>query len=173
MGTPSLLLFGTPPELFFTMLMWLNYIVSWVVGVPAFLLSFILFLAAIMQLLYWTCCRWGTKRQSQPCGCCRWMKTVFLSMGRLLCVSMFPALFKKHKTHKLNVCSSQTTRAFMVFLDRKVENDLVLVVAFCSTAHIIFALSAMMFIQYFPVHVEYSEECHEEDSHGRALFCYE
>ena len=173
MATPSLFLIGTPPELFFTMLLLLDCILAYVLFAVAFLVSFILFLALIisMQLLRWMNCGWGTKRQSQPCGCCRWMKTVFLSMGRLLCVNMFPALFKKHKTR--SVRSSQMTRVFMVFLGRKVENDLVLVAAFCSIVYIIFALAALVFIQYFPVHVEYSEECHKEDSHGRALFCYE
>ena len=170
MATPGLFLIGTPPELFFITLLSLNYALAYALVAVAFLVSFILFLAAIRQLLCWMCCRRGAKRRSQPCGCCRCMKTVFLSMGRLLCVNMFPALFKKHKTHSVH--SSQTTRVFMVFLDRKVENDLVLVAAFCSIVYIIFGLSALMFIQYFPVHVEYSEECHEVDNNGRALFCY-
>ena len=171
MTTPSLFLIGTPPELFFITLLSLNYALAYALVAVAFLVSFILFLAAIRQLLCWMCCRRGAKRRSQPCGCCRCMKTVFLSMGRLLCVNMFPALFKKHKTH--SVRSSQTMRVFMVFLDRKVENDLVLVAAFCSIVYIIIALAALVFIQYFPVNLEFSEECREEDNNGRALFCYD
>ena len=171
MATPGLFLIGTPPELFFTWLLWLNNELTRVLLLTVYLISLIVYLALIMQLLFCKCSRRGTERRSQPCGCCRWMKTVFLSMGRLLCVNMFPALFKKHKTR--SVRSSQTTRVFMVFLDRKVENDLALVAAFCSIVYYIFTLSALMFIQYFPLHVEYSEECHEKDNNGRALFCYE
>ena len=174
MATPGLFLIGKPPKLFFEVMLWLNVALAFVLAAVVHLVSIIVFLAliyTITQLLCWMCCGWGTERQSQPCGCCRWMETVLLAMGRLLCVNMFPALFKKHKTH--SVRSSQTTRVFMVFLDRKVENDLVLVAAFCSIVYIIIALAALVFIQYFPVNLEFSEECREEDNNGRALFCYD
>ena len=171
MAVRSIFLIGTPSIGFFTTLIELNYALAMVFISAVYLISYILIQALIMKLLFWMCCRSGTKKQCKYCGCYRWMKTVILPMGRILCMNMFPALFKKHKIRSVH--SSQTTRVFMVFLDRKVENDLALVTAFCLIIYIIFALSALMFIQYFPVHVEYSEECREEDSHGRALFCYE
>ena len=58
----------------------------------------------------------------------------------------------------------------MVFLDRKVENNLSFIAAFCCIALCIFYASALVFVRYFPV--EKSEECLEKDSHGQPLFCY-
>ena len=100
-------------------------------------------------------------------GCCRCMKTVFLFLGRMLCVRAFPALFKKYKTRTSN---GNRTRVFMVFLDREVESCLPLVFAFCSIVLSILCTSSMLFFQYFPVVA--SGDCLEKDSHGRHLFCY-
>ena len=118
-----------------------------------------------------------TEKQCLPRGCHRWcgqsnhchkcMKTAFLYVGRLLCVHTFPTLFKIHKTRS---GGGRQTREFMVFLDRKVENNLLLILAFCFIALSIFYASAMVFVRYFPV--EKSEECLEKDSHGQPLFCY-
>ena len=118
-------------------------------------------------LLYCTKNSCRTQRQCGPGSCCGWMKTVFLFMGRLLCVNTFPALFKVHKTHMVH---GNQTRKFMVFLDRKVESSLVLVAAFCSMAYSIFCISTLVFFRYFPV--EESGECLEKDNQGRPLFCY-
>ena len=96
------------------------------------------------------------------------MKSVFLSMGRKLCVNMLPALFKIHKTYCVH--GSQTTRVFMVFLDRKVEDKLALIAAFCSVISSILCMSIMVFFRYFPVKV--SEQCLEKDNQERSLFCY-
>ena len=89
-------------------------------------------------------------------------------MGRKLCVNMLPALFKIHKTYCVH--GSQTTRVFMVFLDRKVEDKLALIAAFCSVISSILCTSIMMFFRYFPVTV--SEQCLEKDNQERSLFCY-
>ena len=95
---------------------------------------------------------------------CRCMKNTFLCVGRLLCVQTFPALFKMHKTRSDH---GSQTREFMVFLDRSMENSLILVTAFCS---IVCSSTTKVFLRYFTVEV--SRECLEKDSHGQSLFCY-
>ena len=93
---------------------------------------------------------------------------MLLFVGRKLCPSVFPALFKVHKTR--SDPGRQSTREFLVFLDRNVENNAGIIFSFCSLAYTIFSLSAIGFFQYFPVAV--SRECLEEDQHGRTVFCY-
>ena len=129
-------------------------------------------LACLLVLSLWRRVIKGrTLRQCGPSGCrsscCGYMKTVFLSMGRLLCVNTFPALFKMHKTRSDR---GSQTRSFMVFLDRNVESSLALIAAFSSIVFSIFCMATTVFLRYFPV--EKSEECLEKDSHGRSLFCY-
>ena len=58
----------------------------------------------------------------------------------------------------------------MVFLDRKVENSLILVTAFWSIVCSILCSSTKVFLWYFPV--EQSTECLEKESHSWSLFCY-
>ena len=106
-------------------------------------------------------------KQHQPNSCRRYVKTVFLFVGRRLCVYTFPALFKMHKTRSDH---GGQTREFMVFLDRSVESSVQLIAAFCCIVCCIFFISAAVFFQYFPVEV--STECLEKDNHGRTLFCY-
>ena len=125
----------------------------------------VLVLPVVFQAVQKDSCR--TQRQCGPGSCCGCMKTVFLFMGRLLCVNTFPALFKMHKTHTVH---GNQTRKFMVFLDRKVESSSVLVAAFCSLVYSIFCISTLVFFRYFPV--EESGECREKDNQGRPLFCY-
>ena len=87
----------------------------------------------------------------------------------LNCPSVFPALFKVHKTR--SDPGRQSTREFLVYLDRKVENNLGIIFSFCSLAcTTTISLSAIGLFHYSPVTV--SRECHEEDQHGRTLFCY-
>ena len=93
---------------------------------------------------------------------------MLLFVGRKLCPSVFPALFKVHKTR--SDPGRQSTREFLVYLDRKVENNLGITFSFCSLSCNIISLSAIGFFQYFPVAV--SRECLEEDQHGRTVFCY-
>ena len=104
----------------------------------------------------------------RPPRLCKRIRSVLLFVGRKLCLSVFPALFKVHKTHSDS--GTQSTREFLVFLDRKVENNAGIVFSFCSLAYATISLSAMGFFQYFPVAV--SRECLEEDHYGRTLFCY-
>ena len=106
-------------------------------------------------------------KQRQPNSCRRCMNSLFLLVGRRLCVYTFPALFKMHKTRSGR---GRQTREFMVFLDRKVENSLILVTAFCSIVYSILCSSTKVFLRYFPVEV--SAECFEKDSNSQSLFCY-
>ena len=157
-----------PYVVFFQVLGWLAYTLVLVLLVAAFSSSILLFLVLTLRLLCQKCSRNTTQRQRRQ-GCySRWFRTVFLTVGRLLCVNVFPALFKIHETRSGR--SSQMIREFMVFLDREVENDLALIAAFCSVIYNIFATSTIVFFQYFPVEV--SEECLERDDKGRSLFCY-
>ena len=96
--------------------------------------------------------------------------TAFLSVGRWLCVYTFPALFKMHKTRSDCGNPMRSFMGFLGFLDRKVENSLILVSAFWSIVCSILCSSTKVFLQYFPVEV--SAECLETDNHGRTLFCY-
>ena len=52
---------------------------------------------------------------------CKWMGSALSFAGRKLFPSVFPALFKVLKTR--NDPGKQSTREFLVFLDRKVENN--------------------------------------------------
>ena len=104
--------------------------------------SILLFLVLTLQLLYQKCCRNTTQgRHRQGCYS-RWFRTVFLTVGRLLCVNVFQALFKICETRSIH--SSQMIRDLMVFLDREVENDLALIAAFCSVIYNIFATSTIV-----------------------------
>ena len=174
MAPPGGLLYGLgdPPSIVFFQT--LDYL--------AFSLVLVLFPVAMFNLFlvyllvpYWMLRKTGRKtrrkapRQRAPSSCRRCMKAVFLFVGKRLCVYTFPALFKLHKIHSKNGCSSHT-REFMVFLDRVVDNSLAIVSAFCSIVFSIFYSSGMVFLQYFLV--EKSGECQEKDNHDRPLFCY-
>ena len=100
-------------------------------------------------------------------GLHRCMRTLFLVVGRWLCLQTFPALFKMHKTRSDH---GGQTREFMVFLDRKVGNSNALIASFFSIVCIILCSSTKVFLRYFPV--EKSTECLEMDNRGRSLFCY-
>ena len=163
MVVPTLPVFGvTPPFMLFYILTWLVVAFVLVLHAAAIVSTFVL----ILLIPYWMLRR-RIPRQRGPRGCCGCMKTVFLCVGRWLCVHTFPALFKMHKTRSGH---GSQMRSFMVFLDRKVESSLTLVAAFCCMVYSVCYSSTIVFIQYFPV--ERSEECLEKDSHSRPLFCY-
>ena len=168
MTAPTLPVIGVTPSVafFHTLeLLALGLILAFFVG--AVLSSFLLTYAAVLVPLIAYICSNQTPRQHHSDGCTRCMKTIFLFVGRQLCVYTFPALFKMHKTPSDH---GRQLRKFMVFLDRKVGNSLILVTAFCAIVCSILCLSTMVFLQYFPVEV--SAECLETDSHGQSLFCY-
>ena len=157
----------TPPLVFFTILEQLTFAL-----VLAFLLATVVSTClhpALFQVLLYCmnkCCR--SPRHRDPGGhshSC--LKIVFLRLGRWLCVSIFPALFKLHKSRSED--GSQMT-SFIVFLDREVENIVPLVAAFCWLAYGCFCISTLVFFRYFPV--EESGECLEKDDLGRPHFCY-
>ena len=160
----------TPPLVIFQILDQLTFALVMTFDVVATVSLCVLIHRPLFQVLLYCmskCCSTPPK-QHQP-GCCRrCMKTVFLSVGRWLCVNTFPALFKMYKTHSGH--GSSQMRKFMVFLNRKVESSLVLIAAFCCLVYSIFSISTPVFFRYFPV--EESGVCLEKDTHGRPLFCY-
>ena len=99
---------------------------------------------------------------------CKWIGSALSFAGRKLFPSIFPALFTVHKTR--SDPGKQSTREFLVFLDRKVENNAGMIFSFWSLVFTTISLSAISFFHYFPV--EASEECLERDHHGRSLYCY-
>ena len=161
MALPTLPVIGVVPSIvLFQTLEWLALGVLWVI-----LLAAVVSLGVLLRLVVNKNNK--SPKQRQPNSCRRYVKTVFLFVGKRLCVYTFPALFKMHKTRS---GYGKPTRSFMVFLDRKVENSLILVAAFCSIICNILCLSTKVFLRYFPVEV--SAECFEKDSHGQSLFCY-
>ena len=170
MVVPTLPVIGVAPpfEVFRTMKVLAIALVHMLLTV-AFVSTLVLLKPLLIPILY--CIKPSTRRRTpkqRGLGSCRKsMNSVFLFVGRWLCVQTFPALFKMHKTHSGR---GRQTREFMVFLDRKVESSVKLIAAFCSIACCIFFISAAVLFLYFPV--EASAECLEKDNHGRTLFCY-
>ena len=124
MVVPTLPVIGvTPPIIVFTTLEWL-----------AFSFVYALLVAAIVSFgVMWTShCR-RIPMQCGPRSYCR-LKTLFLFVGRMLCVHTFPALFKMHKTRSGH---GSQMRSFMVFLDRKVERSLTLIAVWLSYKNLI------------------------------------
>ena len=164
MAVPTLPVSGSVPSVgLFQTLEWLALVVVLALLVAAVVSSGVL----VFLLLEIACKNNRTPKQHQPNSCRRCMKTAVLFIGKRLCVYTFPALFKMHKTHS---GYGKPTRSFMVFLDRKVGNSLILVTAFCSIVYSVLCSSTKVFLRYFPVEV--SRECLEQDSHGLSLFCY-
>ena len=156
-----MVLIGAPPFMLFKALTLLGTILSLVLFLAACLsIAFLVF----GLLPYWMLRPIPKRGRS---GCRRYVKTAFLFVGRRLCVQVFPALFKVHKTRSDH---GSQMRSFMVFLDRKVDRSLPVVAAFCSIVFSIFSSSVAVFFQNFPL--ERSEDCLEKDNHGRTLFCY-
>ena len=156
-----MVLIGAPPFMLFLALTLLGTVLSQVLFLAA-CLSIVFLVFGLLP--YWMLRPIPRRGRS---GCRRYMKTAFLFVGRRLCVQVFPALFKMHKTRSDH---GSQMRSFMVFLDRKVDRSLPVVAAFCSIVFSIFSSSVTVFFQYFPV--EKSEDCLEKDKHGRSLFCY-
>ena len=164
MAIPTLPLIGQPSFTFFHVVEWLLTVVTYVLFFTAFFPLFI-----IVKQKKICPSRAGTLVQSEPRGCWKHMNTLFWFVGSKLCVSIFPALFKMHKTRHSDP-DNHTTREFMVFLDRKVKNSVRIVLAFCCVIISILNSSATVFLLHFPV--QDSGDCHEKDNEGRSLFCY-
>ena len=169
MVVPTLPVIGVAPpfELFLTV-KWIAIALVYVLLIPAFVSTMVLsFKPLLIPILY--CIKPSSKTpQQRGLGSCRrCMNSLFLFVGRRLCVQAFPALFKMHKTRSDH---GGQTREFMVFLDRRVETSVPFIAAFCSIVCCILYTSTAAFIRYFPV--EASAECLEKDNHGRTLFCY-
>ena len=168
MVMPTLPVTGVaPPFVLFQTMNWIAIALGYLLLIAAFLSTLALVKPLLIPILY--CIKPSSKTQQKRRlgNCRRCMNSVFLFVGRWLCVHTFPALFKMHKTRSDH---GSQTREFMVFLDRRVETSVPFIAAFCSIVCCIFSTSAAVFFRYFPVEV--SAECLEKDSHGRTLFCY-
>ena len=159
-----------PPFALFQAMIWtaiaLVYVLQTVAFLSTLVLSFKLLLIPILYCIKPIASRRTPKHRGLD-SCRRCMNSVFLFVGRWLCVQTFPALFKMHTTRSDH---GGQTRKFMVFLDRRVESSVPFIAAFCSIVCCILYTSAAVFFRYFPV--EASTECLETDNHGRPLFCY-
>ena len=168
MVVPTLPVIGiAPPFEFFQIMKMLAIGLVYILLNVAFLSTLVLVKPLLIPILYCIKPSRRTAKQRGLDNCRRCMNSLFLFVGRWLCVQTFPALFKMHKT-----CSDhgRETREFMVFLDRSVEGSVQLIAAFGFIVCFIFSTSAVAFFRYFPV--EESTECVETDNHGRILFCY-
>ena len=167
MAVPTLPMIGASPSILFFAILELLAFVLVLVLLTAAAASMTLLIRLLLAQAHCKVFASKTPTQHRQTGYRRCTKTAFLLVGRLLCAHTFPALFKVHKAHSGD---GRQMRTFMLFLDRKVENNLVLIAAFYSIVASIFCSSAMVFLRYFPV--ERSTECLEKDNHGRSLFCY-
>ena len=136
MGVPILPGIGALPLVFFQTLELLNIATAMLF----FLVSISVMLAVTVWLLYIGQNRWTWSGAG-------WANTIFLTVGRLLCVSTFPALFK---THKARTDDPRITRLFMVFLDRKVEKKTAIIVAFYCLIVAIYCAAVMASLRFFP-----------------------
>ena len=163
---PTLAVIGVAPpfELFQTM-NWIAIALGYVLLIAAVVSTLVLLKPLLIPILYCIKSSSKTPKQHGLGNCRRCINSLFLLVGRWLCVQAFPALFKMHKTRSQY---GGQTREFMVFLDRSVESSVQLIAAFCCIVCCIFFISAAVFFQYFPVEV--STECLEKDNHGRTLF---
>ena len=111
------------------------------------------------------------------CSCCStscWLQ-LLLKGSRILHVKMFPGLFKKHKTYdslKSRENKRWVTREFILYLDRRVENNPRIIITFYIIAMTIFSLSLLAFFRFIPAHASEREICLKKDDKSRTLFCY-
>ena len=158
-----------PPLVLFQTMNWIAIALANVLLIAAAVSALLVSKQLLIPILY--CIKPSTRRRTPKQrgldSCRRCITSVFLLVGRWLCVLTFPALFKIHKTRSDH---EGQTRKFMVFLDRRVETSVPFIAAFCSIVCCIFSTSAVVFFRYFPVEV--SAECLEKDKNDRTLFCY-
>ena len=99
MVVPTLPVVGVvPPSMLFHILEMPAITLAYVLLGAAFMSTLVLVKPLLMPLLYCVKPSSKTPEQHGLGGCRRCMNTVFLFVGRLLCVHTFPALFKMHKT---------------------------------------------------------------------------
>ena len=94
------------------------------------------------------------------------IKELFTWGSRRLNVHMFPGLFKEHKKRD----NGKQPISFLLFLDREVEDNKVIIFTFYFLALAIFSTALLVFFRYIPV--EISRECLIKDVHGPQLYCY-
>ena len=100
MVVPTLPVVGVvPPRMLFHILEMPDITLAYVLLGAAFMSTLVLVKPLLMPLVYCVKPSSKTPEQHRLGGCRRCINTVFLFVGRLLCVHTFPAaLFKMHKT---------------------------------------------------------------------------
>lgn len=127
-----------------------------------------------------TTCASCLKRTSaclRNCAClktCRCLPKLLNCVCRKLNVRMYPGLFKERKERYLKSWTSRYniwgTRKFMLFLDRRVENNLRIKLDFYFLASAILFSALLVFFRYVPVAI--GEECIATDENDHNVFCY-
>ena len=95
--------------------------------------------------------------------------------SRILNVKMFPGLFKRHKSYDLLKSGKNkrwVTREFILFLDRRVENEIRILISFYIIAMTICSLALSAFFRFIPVHASETELCLRTDDRSRTHYCY-
>ena len=125
MVVPTLPVLGVVPpfELFQTM-NWIAIALGYVLLIAAVVSTLVLLKPLLIPILYCIKPSSKTPKQHGLGNCRRCINSLFLLVGRWLCVYTFPALFKMHKTRSDR---GSQTREFMVFLDRSVESSVQLI----------------------------------------------
>lgn len=115
-----------------------------------------------------SCSNCTSKEQSQS----RLFK-LYQSLGRFLCLQMFPGLFTKHTIRRAPAQDSgdSSSDVFILLLNRNIKERSRIMPSFSVMSFMIFAASAMAIFTYVPL-VIIGPECLEKDSNGRPLFCY-
>ena len=99
------------------------------------------------------------------------LAAAFIQGSRKLNVFFFPGLFTKHKgRHKDPTNRCTVTKGFILFLDRRVENNNEILLTFYFMALALFSSALLVFFRYTPVQI--SSECIERDDQDRSVFCY-
>ena len=116
---------------------------------------------------------------------CTWITNFLIAGFRIQSVFLFPGLFKMHKAHdkmlkahnkmlkahdKRQSKSRRVTRKFILFLDRRVENNFQIIISFYFLSLAIFITGLLALFRHIPVDI--SSECLRRDDQDRDLFCY-
>lgn len=93
--------------------------------------------------------------------------------GRYLCPWIFPDLFTMHKMRSQTQNSRESSpEVFLVLLNRKVENNPVILSSFAFMSVMVLTASAMAFLTSVP-RVTYDTQCIEKNSNNHPLYCYD
>ena len=121
------------------------------------------------------CCKSSSSCCEGNCICtnriCTWITNFLIAGFRIQSVFLFPGLFKMLKAHdKRQSKSRRVTRKFILFLDRRVENNFQIIISFYFLSLAIFITGLLALFRHIPVDI--SSECLRRDDQDRDLFCY-